>query len=259
MERLVIGWHPHLERPAVVVKRLVEPALLAADDPDVFERGRNAEGGPAPEASWFEFAIAGPGAPERSQDGALVWVRQVWVAVLPQWFFNVLFSGLLDPMRGKGRASLSPGFCPAYVTPGSAAALGRLVTLNELLTDGLQRYPPGSQARIFPSGSQIVYLDTAGAGNLFFFDPVSSAVSITPIVPLSFYTLILITVVGLLVPLLLSALAAVLIAAGYYRRLEEFRQRRLYLQKNIEHLTREMTYLIAVSRYAYSIITSPLR
>lgn len=224
----------------------ISPPKISELDLNVLSISFHAEGGPAPDASWYEFDITGPGAPERSQDGALIWVKQVWIAVFPQWFFNVLFSGLLKPIRDKGRASLSPGFCPAYVPPGSPTAFSRLVTLNRLLTDGLERYPPGSPTRIFPTGSQIIYLDTSGSGNLFFFDPISSTISITPIVPLSFYTLIVITVLGLLVPFLLSAGAVLAISFSYYKKLEEFRARRLVLEKNIEHLTAEMTELIAV-------------
>ena len=219
----------------------------------------HAEGGPAPAANWFEFDITGPGAPERTRDGVMVWIQQIWLSVLPLWFINLLFSDILAPIQESARASLNPGFCPAYVPPGSAEALNRLVVLNTLLTDGLEQYPAGSQYRIFPSGSQLVYRDVSGTNNLFFFDPTTSTTSVTPIVPLSFYTIILITAIGLLVPLILSMVVSILIGYFYYKELEAFRTRRLSLDKNIENLTREMQVLLTVVRLPTKINIALLR
>jgi hypothetical protein len=217
---------------------------LREEDKAALDRAFHSEGGPAPVASYFTLSVTGPGAPERTQAGELVWVRQLWMVVLPQWFLNVLFSGLLEPLRDEGRASLSPGFCPAHVQPGTAEANKRLVTLQTLFAEALQRYPPGAPQRVFPPGSRIVYRSVQGQSSIFVFDPISSAVAISPIVPQSYYTLILITAIGLLVPLLLSAAFTLGVTVAYRRKLRQFRRNKIELEKNIVNISREMRMLL---------------
>jgi len=156
---------------------------------------------PAPTEEWFTININGPGAPDRSV-GEFVWLGTLRHAVLPPWLMEFMSFGILAPEKADSTVGLSPGFCPAFVDPSTAAFNRRLSKMQRALLTVVQDNPGSATPIVIPFGSTIAFIATEDQPKIFRTDTKTGQTSVIYVKPFNFPLLVSLLALGLLIPIL---------------------------------------------------------